>query len=64
MQSDSTLCISIYVCAGSIEFLCGSTHFWAVRVIFAWFDSFFAVLIICYRFSFYLCAFHMFYFVT
>ena len=46
------------------NFLCGSTHFWAVRFIFAWFDSFFAVLIFCYRFSFYLCAFHIFYFVT
>ena len=33
--------------------------FWAVRFIFAWFDSFFAVLIFCDRFSFYLCAFHI-----
>ena len=33
--------------------------FWAVRFIFGWFDSFFAVLIFCDRFSFYLCAFHI-----
>ena len=34
--------------------------FWEVRFIFAWFVSFFAVLIFHDRFSFYLCAFILF----
>ena len=56
---------SIYVCAGSIQFLCSSKFiFWAVRFIFGWFDSFFAVLIFRDRFSFYLCAFHIVHFVA
>ena len=54
-------------------FVCSSIHFCEVRFIcvrfdlclcrfdsiFAWFDSFFAVLIFYDRFSFYLCAFHI-----
>ena len=38
--------------------------FWAVRLIFAWFDSFYAVLIFYDRFSFYMCAFHIVHFVA
>ena len=71
------VCSSIHFC--EVRFICvrfdlclcrfGSIFvvrfiFWAVRFIFAWFDSFFAVLIFCDRFSFYLCAFHIVHFVA
>ena len=50
----------------TVRFMCVPVrfNFCAVRFIFAWFDSFFAVLIFCDRFSFYLCAFQIVHFVA
>ena len=64
MQFDSFLWGSIHLF--TVQFMCVPvrSNFCVVRFIFAWFDSFFAVLIFCDRFLFYLCAFHIVHFVA
>ena len=59
VQLDLFLCVSLYLYAVQFIFVRFDSFFGPFALLFAWFDSFFAVLTFYDQFSFYLCAYHI-----